>query len=68
LERSRDRRRGSEDGSRGDEMVTEESDSIAMGREKGWVGAPEVEGGRIDPDAMLSFSNFFIFPVSILAL
>jgi hypothetical protein len=35
-----------------------------MGRVEGWVGAPEVEGGRIDPCAMLSFSNFFILPAS----
>jgi hypothetical protein len=40
------------------------SESNVMERMKGYSCAPEVEGGRIDPFAMLSLSNFFIFPAS----
>jgi hypothetical protein len=42
--------------------VTLASESRMMGRVKGWIGALEVEGDRIDPPMMLSFSKFFIFP------
>jgi hypothetical protein len=43
-------------------MVTERSESSVMARLNGWIGTPEVEGGRIDPSVMLSLSNFFMFP------
>jgi hypothetical protein len=46
----------------GDEMVTKSSESRVMGRVKGRICDPEVEGGRIDPSVMVSLSNFFIFP------
>jgi hypothetical protein len=56
--------RGSEDGSRGDEMVTFWSDRRVMGMVTVWRGAREIEGGRIDPYLTLSLSNRFIFPAS----
>jgi hypothetical protein len=43
-------------------MLTWKSDSSVIGRLTGWIGAAEVEGGRIDPSAKLSLFNFFIFP------
>jgi hypothetical protein len=45
-------------------MLTWKSDNSVMERVKGWIGAPEGKGGRIDPCALWSFSNFLIFPAS----
>ncbi len=45
-------------------MLTLKRESSVMGRVEGWIGALEVECGRMDPDVMMSLSNFFIFPAS----